>query len=463
MFQHSGTLHEVVGNGRRLLFHTPTAALFEADAVTGAVLDLLREGAAPASLARQLDGRFPLSEIATALDELQRLDRPAVTAPAATAPLTTLVLALTSGCNLACDYCYKHDLSNPAAARRMTPGRAAQAVDLLLRASGKAPKVTVTFFGGEPLLEMPVIRATIAYAEAATAAAGKKVDFSLTTNGTLLDDATIDFLDVHRVGITISLDGPAALHDRHRRTRGGQGSHALAAAGARRLLARPRARRAGARVTLAAGCTDVATIHAYLHEELGFDEIGFAPVTAGTPAEFRLSDDELAIVFDGFKALGLRWRDAAIEGRDLGFGNLANLVTALNRGMTRALPCGAGTQMLAADAEGTLHLCHRFVGDSEVPSFGTLDDGIDAEAVTAFVARAQARAEGCAGCIARPVCAGGCYHESQSRHGDLFRPTDHYCTLMRDWIRFGIGVTADIMARNPAFFAANNQPRRAAR
>lgn len=462
MFQPSGTLHEVVDSGRRLLFHAPTAALFEADAVTGAVLDLLRDGAAPATLAQRLDGRFQPSEVATALGELERLDRPAAAAPITTAPLTTLVLALTSGCNLACDYCYKHDLSNPAAARRMTAGRAAQAVDLLLAASGKAPKVTVTFFGGEPLLEMPVIRATIAYAEAAAEAAGKKVDFSLTTNGTLLDEATIAFLDAHRVGITVSLDGPAALHDRHRRTRGGQGSHALASAGARRLLARPRARRAGARVTLAAGCTDVATIHAYLHDELGFDEIGFAPVTAGTPAEFRLSDAELACVFEGFKALGLRWRDAAIEGRDLGFGNLANLVTALYRGMTRALPCGAGTQMLATDADGLLHLCHRFVGDSNAPAFGTLDDGIDADATRAFVARAQSRASGCADCIARPVCAGGCYHESHSRHGDIDRPADHYCTLMRDWVRFGIGITADIMAKNPGFFTANTQPRRAA-
>lgn len=461
MVQHSATLHEVMGNGRRLLFHTPTAALFEADAVMGAVLDLLRGGAAPATLAERLDGRFQPAEVASALDELKRLDRPATTT-AATAPLTTLVLALTSGCNLACDYCYKHDLANPAAARRMTAGRAAQAIDLLLSACGKAPKVTVTFFGGEPLLEMPVIRAAIAYGETAAEAAGKKIDFSLTTNGTLLDEATIEFLDTHRVGITVSLDGPAALHDRHRRTRGGQGSHALAAAGARRLLARPRARRAGARVTLASGCTDVAAIHAYLHEELGFDEIGFAPVTAGTPAKFRLGDDELATVFDGFKALGLRWRDAAIAGRDLGFGNIANLATALHRGIARALPCGAGTQMLATDADGLLHLCHRFVGDSGAPAFGSLDAGIDAGATAAFVDRARARAAGCADCIARPMCAGGCYHESHSRHGDLDRPADHYCTLMRDWIRFGIGVTADIMAKNPGFFTANTQPRRAA-
>jgi uncharacterized protein len=206
----------------------------------------------------------------------------------------------------------------------------------------------------------------------------------------------------------------------------------------------------------------VAGIHAHLHDELGFAEIGFAPATGGTAAAFCLDDAELARVFAGFRALGRRWRDAAIAGHDIGFANIANLVAALHKGTPRALPCGAGTQMLAADADGALHLCHRFVG-SDGPVLGSIEQGLDPTAVQDFVAHALARAATfCAGCIARPVCAGGCYHESYARHGDLFRPTEHYCGLIRDWVRFGIGVMADITAGNPGFLAINAQPRRAA-
>ena len=88
---------------------------------------------------------------------------------------------------------------------------------------------------------------------------------------------------------------------------------------------------------------------------------------------------------------------------------------------------------------------------------------IDRAAVRGLVVRALDRvATSCAGCIARPVCAGGCYHELHARHGDPFRPTTHYCALMREWIIFGIGAYADIMAENPGFFAAHAEQRRAA-
>ncbi len=461
---HPEHFHEVQHGARRLLFHAPTASLFDADPLVGAVLGLLRDGADPATLVTGLRDRFPQAELDAVVAELALLDASAPATPASLAQPApaALVLALTSGCNLACSYCYKEDLTRPGAARRMTESRACEAVDLLMRVCGPAPLVTVTFFGGEPLLELPLIRRIVAYAEAAAARDGKQVAFALTTNAMLLDDAAIDFLDAHRFGITVSIDGPATLHDRHRRTAGGQGSYATVATNLGRLLQRKRSRPVGARVTLAAGCTDVAGIHAHLHDQLGFTEIGFAPVTAGTAAAFCLDDADLAAVFAGFHALGRRWRDAAIAGHDIGFANIANLVAALHKGAPRELPCGAGTRMLAADADGALHLCHRFVG-SDGPTFGSTEQGIDAAAVRDFVARALFRAAAfCTGCIARPVCAGGCYHESYARHGDLFRPTDHYCELIREWVRFGIGVMADIKASNPGFLAINAQPRRAA-
>ena len=467
----TGNLHEVPAGGRQLLFHLPTAALFEADPLVGCLLDLLRTGdeVDEAEVRHNLSRCFSPADIGAAIAELVRLELvdagprplPAPAPPSLQPALTTLVLAMTNGCNLACGYCYKEDLTRPGRARRMSEARAREAVDLLIRESGAARRVTITFFGGEPLLELDLIRSTVAYADPAGRAAGKTMDYSLTTNATLLDDAAIDFLDAHRFGITVSIDGPADIHDRYRRTAGGQGSYAAAAA-VHRLLERPRTRPVGARVTLAAGATDVVGIHAHLHNELGFTEVGFAPVTAAASAGFCLDEAELRLVFDGFRVLGRTWRDAALAGRDIGFGNIAGLAAVLHQGARRQLPCGAGTQLLAADADGGLHLCHRFVG-SDVATLGTTAGGIDRAAVEGFVARARDRvATFCESCLARPVCAGGCYHESQVRHGDPFRLTDHYCALMRAWVSFGIGVYADVMAKNPGFFATHAQPRRAA-
>ena len=202
----------------------------------------------------------------------------------------------------------------------------------------------------------------IDYAERRGAEAGKTVDFSLTTNATLLTEELVDYFSAHRVGVTVSMDGPKALHDRNRKTIGGKGTYDVVAKKARMLLAGHRTRPVGARVTLTRGTTDVVTIHRHLRDEIGFFEVGFAPVTAGDISAFNLTEDELAEVFEGMKALGREYRDEALAGRNNGFANMHQLMTDLAEGTRKSLPCGAGLGMLAVDKDGGLNLCHRFTG-----------------------------------------------------------------------------------------------------
>jgi len=453
-------------DGRPVLFHVPTTSLFELDGVADAVMRGLADGG---SLDLSvLAESFAPAEVEEALRDLAALNviRPDGTAAATrTRPalpensLTSLVLTLTTGCNLACTYCYKEDLARPGVAGHLSPDHAERAVDLLIRESGARKRVNLTFFGGEPLTVLPLVRRVVAHAERRGRESGKEFDFSLTTNATLLNDDIIDFLAAHRFALTVSMDGPEAIHDRNRRTLGGSGTHAVVAERARRLLERYRGRPVGARVTLTAGITDVAAIHHHLKHEIGFAEIGFAPVTAGLPAGFRLDDSETREVFDNLKALALQWQDAALEGRDIGFSNIGQMMTALHEGSSKLIPCGAAVALLAVDIAGNLTLCHRFAG-GELAPFGHVETGIDRAAVAAFVERALDRSEGfCGDCHARHLCAGGCYHESHARHGDLFRPTDHYCDLMREWVDLGIAIHARLMAGNPTFLARRSGPR----
>jgi len=457
-------LRDLAVGDRRLLFHVPTTSLFELDTVGGAVLDALGHGDRP----EDLDG-WARDDVRDALDSFERLDlleRAPVPAKRLPRPvqddaLTSLVLNVTTGCNLRCTYCYKEDLGRPAEARRLSAETAEAAIELLLSRSGRQRRVNLTFFGGEPLTNMEVIRHSVAYADRRAAETGKAIDYALTTNATLLDDGLIDYFDQHRFGLTISIDGPQPVHDRNRRGIGGAGTYAIVANRIDRLLGRYRSRPVGARVTLADGITDVVGIHRHLKDELGFAEVGFAPVTAGLPAGFGLNEAETRQVFDGLKALGERYRDAAIQGIDIGFSNLSRLLRAIDEGTGRILPCGAGLSLLAVDTEGAVHSCHRFVGTAVAP-LGDLATGVDNAARDRFIDRAQTRAETfCSGCHARHLCAGGCYHESYTRHGDPFRPTDHYCDLMREWVDFGIAIYAQIMAGNPEFLGRHSEPRRA--
>ena len=115
---------------------------------------------------------------------------------------------------------------------------------------------------------------------------GKVVDFSLTTNATLLTPELVDWFDAHRFALTVSMDGPKALHDANRKTVGGKGSYDLVARNVRMLLARYRSRPIGVRVTLTRGVTDVIGIHDHLKYDLGFHEVGFGPATSGPIASW---------------------------------------------------------------------------------------------------------------------------------------------------------------------------------
>jgi uncharacterized protein len=137
------------------------------------------------------------------------------------------------------------------------------------------------------------------------------------------------------------------------------------------------------------------------------------------------------------------------------------LMTDLHEGRRKSLPCGAGVGLLAVDGDGELNLCHRFTG-SDLPTFGNVTDGIDAERLGAFIDKAIDRGgTHCETCRIRNLCAGGCYHESYSRFGDAHHRTYHYCDLLRSWVDFGVRVYADIQRHNPGFFTRHLEPRSA--
>jgi len=464
--------HVVRFDGRAMLFHVPTTALFELDELGAAVIECAqREPQACAAALPALEPRFGREAVSACVEQLARLEvlqetdelRPinpqALKVDAY--PLSTIVLNVNTGCNLSCSYCYKEDLAVPARGERMSFEVAARSVDLLLRQAAARSRVGIVFFGGEPLTNVTLIRQVVDYALARARAGEKTVDFSLTTNATLLTPELIEYFDAHRFGISVSIDGPRAIHDRNRRTVGGRGTYDVVARKVRLLLERYRSRPVGARVTLTAGTTEVEAIHAHLRGELGFHEVGYAPVTAAAGAAHALSEAELTAVYAAFEHLGEQYLAAALAGHNTGFSNLHQLMTDLHEGRRKSLPCGAGVGLLAVDRNGALNLCHRFTG-SELPTFGDVDTGIDGVQLGQFLGRAADRSgTHCATCRIRNLCAGGCYHESWLRYGDPHHRTYHYCDLLRRWVDFGIRIYSEIVARNPRFLNAHIEPRRA--
>jgi uncharacterized protein len=454
-------IHQLDVDGRRVLLHIPTTSLFELDAPSAALLDDALHG----------EGRLQFDpNYRGAREELHRAGllrsrAEAQVASVARAPilppnpgsLISLILNVNTGCNLSCTYCYKEDLAIPAKGKKMTIETALKSVDLLFNESGARDRLSLVFFGGEPLTNVPVIRAAVDYADAKSRQSGKKVQFSLTTNATLLTEELVDFFTEHQFGISISIDGPKEVHDRHRLTVGGRGTYDLVAKKARMLMSRLKSRPVSARVTLTHASQSVIDIFEHLRYEIGFDEVGIAPATAAKADAFGLDAADRHAFFKQLTELGERYVQAAIEGRNLGFSNVHHLMLDLAHGNRKLVPCGAGVGLLAVDMEGKLNLCHRFTG-SNLPTFGDLDSGVDHLRLNGFLASAQDRnTRGCETCRIRNLCSGGCYHDNYTNTSDPLVPSYQHCDDLRAWTDFCISGFVRIRARNPAFLTSPGQ------
>src|SRR5918994_3312357 len=193
--------HSFETSGQQFLYLVPSAAVFALDDCSTALIDELRAAPREAeALVGALGPRFGGAEVAETIAELRRgraigdVARPETMPkilPLKPVPLQTLVVNVTNQCNLACTYCYEYgedkivDTENGRQPKFMSAETARASVDFALRESRQSPTAHITFFGGETLMNFPVLKSTIAYARQRAAEVGKEVDFSLTTNATL--------------------------------------------------------------------------------------------------------------------------------------------------------------------------------------------------------------------------------------------------------------------------------------
>ena len=460
--------HSFRSAGKEFVYLVPSAAVFELDDTASAVLARLRERSmSRADLARQLSAMTPPGEIEDTITELLRVraigeiglpDEPMPKQmPPANFPLTTMVLNVTNQCNLSCTYCYEYgedkivDTENGKKPKFMNEKTARESVDFMLRESGDNKVAHLTFFGGETLMNFPVLRSTISYARERAAEFGKEVDFSLTTNATLLRPEIIEFLAENRVGVTISIDGPKEMQDQFRVFKNGTGSYDIVAPKIRELLRRHRSRPIGARVTLTSQTLDIRKIYRHLTEDIGFWEVGFAPVTTSPSREYAIADSGFDSMLGQFRALASDFLEAALANRHHGFSNVKDTLEEIHKGASKAFPCGAGLGLMGVSTDGDVALCHRFAG-SDAHKFGTVRDGIDRLVQIDFLDQHHiASKTDCHQCWARPLCSGGCYHEAYTRYGETTHPNLHYCEWIRGWTNTCLEIYGELAVRNPRF------------
>lgn len=131
--------------------------------------------------------------------------------------LSFLILQVTQNCNLRCEYCvYSGNYKTRGhKVKRMSLEMAKKGIDYLHEHSRDSSRIIIGFYGGEPLLEINLIKECVEYIEKLFS--GKRVVYTMTTNATLLKEPIVEFLVNKNFDLTISLDGPQNVHDKSRR------------------------------------------------------------------------------------------------------------------------------------------------------------------------------------------------------------------------------------------------------
>ena len=460
--------HPFEAGGETFVYLVPSAAVFHLDDPSRAVLQALDQGPADEhGLVASLEGPFGASAVRSSIAELTRVQAigPATAPkdvvprvlPQAGFPLTTMVLNVTNKCNLACTYCYEYgedkivDTTCDTAPAYMSEETARQSVDFMFDQSGPLPMAHLTFFGGETLLNFKVLKKTLAYARERATALGKELDVSLTTNATLLREEVIEWLADNDVGVTISIDGPKETQDKFRVFKNGMGTYEYVLPKIKQLLERHRSRPIGARVTLTRQTLDATRIFHHLRNEVGFWEVGFAPVTTADGRGYAIEDTGFDQMLGQFEELAQEFLEYAVEDRHHGFSNVRDTLEEIHKGVSKAFPCGAGLGLMGVATDGDVALCHRFAG-SDDHSVGSVQHGLDRQRQFEFLGKHHvANKTDCNSCWARPLCAGGCYHEAHVRYGDTGKANLHYCDWIRSWTDTCLKVYGEIAVRNPAF------------
>jgi len=464
VFEHQGALYAL---------DPEKLSVLRVDAVGAEALRTMHESTSLAEAATRMAERRPGRVGEVALAEAFELRRQGLfTGPVTTydaddysrlvrrlLPMSTgkIELYLAEACNLRCRYCYV-DTHNALGNGLMPEEVALAAVDLVFRRAVGVDSLQITFFGGEPLLNKPVMCSVIRYSQERAATEGKKVGYSLTTNATLMDDEVIGWIKRYNFGLMISMDGPPEVHDDVRPLAGGGGSFAQAAQNVKRLMRRRRM--VTCRCTVSNRHLNLYDIVTFL-EAFGFTRVGISYCQGKSYAlgPFDVGPEHRAAIDAEMEQLLTRWMQQVRKGVPLRFDPFSGGIRAIHKGRTQRAPmlsCGVCRGCTTVGVDGSLYPCHRYVGMGNYV-VGDVWSGVSEEKHERYLREYFKTKAKCASCWAVNLCGGMCAWYVSHEDGTCRPPQEWRCDNVRGWIERGAWVYERVQRECPEFLAALDQ------
>ncbi len=446
-------IHKYKLNGFNIVLDVNSGGVHIVDELTYDLLDNVEppfEDRCPDKVMEKLSKVYPAEEIESCYQEIVELyndkilfsedDYEKYAKYSVASPVKAMCLNIAHDCQLRCKYCFASTGDFGQGRKLMSFETGKHAIDFLLENSGDRPNLELDFFGGEPLMNFKVVKQIVEYARSREAEYNKKFRFTITTNGLLLDDEKIEFINREMSNVVLSIDGRKSVNDYFRVLPNGQGCYDMILPKYKKLVEGRGDKEYYVRGTFTNKNLDFSNDVFALYEA-GFDQISIEPVV-GDGDEYALTMGNLPAVFKEYEVLAQRILDNEKKG---GKFNFFHFMLDLDQGpcaIKRLRGCGCGNDYVAITPDGDIYPCHQFVGMEEY-KMGNIDEGTFNEEMKADFANCHVYSKPeCRKCWAKFYCSGGSNANNYQYMGDIRSAHKISCELEKKRLECSIMMKA---------------------
>ena len=290
-------------------------------------------------------------------------------------------------------------------------------------------------------MNFEVVKQVVEYARSKEKEHHKNFRFTITTNGILLTEDKIDYINREMSNVVLSLDGRKEVNDRLRVKVDGSGSYDRIVPSYQKLVAARGDKDYYVRGTFTKHNLDFTNDVLHM-AELGFEQISIEPVVSDVKLDYSIQEGDLPAVFEEYEHLAKVIIDRRRQGK--GF-NFFHFMIDLNQGpcaLRRLRGCGCGNEYVAVTPEGDIFPCHQFVGDDQWKMGNVLDGTFSTDRKEEFSKSNVYGKKDCKDCWAKFYCSGGCNANSWQYEGDILKSHKISCELEKKRLECAIMIQA---------------------